>query len=68
INSILFLQGSLLVRRSLLRPNGMEPCYTCRAEDKPWSHTLLQFCGKLKDMMTRAINAIASTTRIQKIN
>ncbi|CAK1590488.1 unnamed protein product [Parnassius mnemosyne] len=60
-------EGSLLERQSLLRPNGMEPCFTCRAEDKPWSYSLLTFFGKLKNMLVRAVNVIAASTKQQKI-
>ncbi|CAH2051834.1 unnamed protein product, partial [Iphiclides podalirius] len=62
------VQGSLLVRQSLLRPNGMEPCFTCRAEDKPWSHSLLAFFGKFKDMLSRAVNFLAANAKQQKIS
>ncbi|KAG6461424.1 hypothetical protein O3G_MSEX012624 [Manduca sexta] len=62
------VESSILLKGSLLRPRIPEPCFSCRAEDRPYAYSLISYLAKVKDMFVRGVNVLLDKSKQYKLD
>ncbi|RVE53968.1 hypothetical protein evm_001371 [Chilo suppressalis] len=62
------VEGSLLLRHSLLRPRNSNECFSCRASDRPMAYPLISFFGKVKDVFVKMFKEVIASAKEHKLD
>uniref|UniRef100_A0A2A4K3Z2 Uncharacterized protein n=1 Tax=Heliothis virescens TaxID=7102 RepID=A0A2A4K3Z2_HELVI len=63
VTALTVVESSLLLKNSLVRPRLPEPCFSCRAEDRPFAYPLISYLAKVKDMFVRGLNVLVANSK-----